>query len=629
MAGFSEQDKERVREANDIVQVFADDRPLQKSGRKFKCCCPFHSEKTPSCQIDPDTQLFYCFGCQTGGDVFTYVMKRDEVDFPDAFRWLANRAGIEVAESSESGPSRSYKARLREVCAETQAFYHHQLMRLKSPEADAARSYLAQRGFGGEVPKRWQLGFAPGSGALVRHLRAKGFSAKEMQDANVAVSYNGRPLSDRFFNRIIFPIFSEQGECIAFGGRQVGKGDPTKGKYVNSTETPLFHKRSVLYGLDKAKAQMAATGTAIVVEGYTDVIALHEAGVRNAVATLGTALTRHHVRALSRHAGKRIVYLFDGDEAGQRAAARALEFIDETMTPEAGKRRVDLVACTIPDDLDPADFVSQRGASALEELLEGATPLIGYGIERVIAHYDDGTSEGRAQAFTEALALLAPIKDSVLASDYAVQIAGRLHVREQDAYDQLRRLQPRRRPGAQDDEGEAASVQPAVPEATSSPAPPVAQLSQTERNRRRFEGLFLGLLARNPHIALVHVDDLGTISWHDPLHEAVADKLLELVSADPQIAASRIVSQLTQELPSAARILVGEEAGTQDAAYDARYLADELSIGDLEEAVATYRARLANPSGMSKEEYDSLFHSVASLQQALADRRAAHKAQAF
>ena len=336
MAGtISEEDIQKVREASDIVAIVGERAPLRQRGRDFWCCCPFHNEKTPSMKVDPTLQLWHCFGCGEGGDVFGFVMKADDLSFPEAVRKLAERAHIDIESvRGRAGASSSYKARLKENTRSSVDFYHLQLMRSPAPDAAAARAYLAGRGMGGEVPRRWNLGFAPGGGALVRHLRALGFKPKEMVDANVAVERSGK-LRDRFYNRVIFPIRDVQGEAIAFGGRVVGKGEP---KYLNSQETPLFHKSQVLFGLDAAKAAMASTGVAVVVEGYTDVIALSEAGVRNVVATLGTALTRQHIRLLSRHAQRRIVYLFDGDEAGQRAADRALGFIDEGMTPEAGSQ---------------------------------------------------------------------------------------------------------------------------------------------------------------------------------------------------------------------------------------------------------------------------------------------------
>ena len=404
---ISDEDIAKVREASDIVSVFSERVPLKQRGRDFWCCCPFHNEKTPSCKIDPSTQLWHCFGCGEGGDVFKFIMKADDVSFPDAVRALAQRANIDIVETGRGGVPNSRKARLREVCEETASFYHLQLMRSKSEDAAKARAYLSGRDLGGQVPRTWNLGFAPGHGQLIRHLQSKGFSQQDMIEANVAMAGTGGPVRDRFFNRIMFPICDVQGACIAFGGRVIGKGEP---KYLNSQETPIFHKSQVLYGLDKAKDAMVSSGVAIIVEGYTDVIALHENGVKNAVATLGTALTQQHIRLIARYAQKKIVYLFDGDEAGQRAADRALEFIDDTMTPEAGALRTDLMAVTLPDNLDPADFVAQRGADALLAHIENAQPLVKYGLERRIARYDTTTAEGRAQALSEALKVLAPIK---------------------------------------------------------------------------------------------------------------------------------------------------------------------------------------------------------------------------
>ena len=397
MAGtISEEDIQKVREASDLVAIIGERTPVKQRGRDFWCCCPLHNEKTPSFKIDPVLQLWHCFGCNEGGDVFGFLMKTEDLSFPEAVRKLAERAHIDIADTGGRGgvPS-SKKARLKAVCEATATFYHTQLMRNPDADAAAARSYLAGRGLGGDVPRRWRLGFAPGRGQLVRHLSAQGFSAEEMVEANVAMKDRGGKLRDRFFNRVMFPIGDAQGECIAFGGRVIGKGEP---KYLNSQETPVFHKSQVLYGLDHAKAAMAAMGVAVVVEGYTDVIALHEAGIGNAVATLGTALTMRHIRLLARHAQHKIVYLFDGDEAGQRAADRALGFIDDSMTPEAGRAKVELAAVTLPDNLDPAEFVGARGADALRELIARAQPLLKYGIERRLAAHDLGSAEGRSRA---------------------------------------------------------------------------------------------------------------------------------------------------------------------------------------------------------------------------------------
>ncbi|RDB59480.1 DNA primase [Paraeggerthella hongkongensis] len=617
MAGISEEDIQKVREANDLVAVIGERTPVKQRGRDFWCCCPLHNEKTPSFKIDPATQLWHCFGCGEGGDVFSFIMKTEDLNFPEAVRRLAERAHIEISDAG--GPrsvGSSKKARLKAVCEETADFYHTQLMRNPGPEASAARSYLGARGLGGDVPKTWRLGFAPGRGQLVRHLTAKGFKPDEMVQANVALSGDGGRLRDRFYNRVMFPINDPQGECIAFGGRVVGKGEP---KYLNSQETPLFHKSQVLYGMEKAKASMASTGTAIVCEGYTDVIALHEAGIENAVATLGTALTMRHIRLLARHAQHRIVYLFDGDEAGQRAADRALAFIDDSMTPEAGRTKIELAAVTLPDNLDPADFVSDRGGAALQELVEHAQPLLKYGIDRRLARHDLSRAEGRSAALADALSVLAPIKDSMLARDYAVQIASRCRAREEDVLDQLGKLKP---PRAADAEGTDAA---ADDEPRWAPQPRRERLPQSEVNRRRFERQLLALIASRPDLGLLHADALAQTQWHEPAHATIAQSMLDTLAEDPAAQPARLVGEVARVLPAAAGMLTaGAESAVEDESRLASFLVEELSIGDAEDAVAALKAQLSDPSRLPADEYEMLFEAVAAMQQDLTRRRAAH-----
>lgn len=611
MGRISEDDVRKVREASDLVAIVGDRVPLKQRGREFWCCCPFHNEKTPSCKIDPATQLWHCFGCGEGGDVFGFIMKADDIGFPDAVRQLAERAHIDIVEEGGPGVSSSQKARLRQVCAAADEFYHRQLMRGKSPEAAAARDYLAGRDLGGAVPKKWHLGFAPGRRMLVGYLASLGFTPEEMIQANVAVQRNGSVLNDRFYNRVMFPIFDPQGECIAFGGRIIGEGEP---KYLNSQETPLFHKSNVLYGLDKAKAAMTSTGDAIVVEGYTDVIALHEHGIGNAVATLGTALTLAHIRLLSRHASKRIVYLFDGDAAGQRAADRALGFINQDMTPEAGKARIELCAVTLPDDLDPADFVAQRGAEALKELVADAKPLVLYGIERRLAAHSLDSVEGRTRAFSDALAVLAPIKDSLLAKDYAVQLAGRLQMREEDALAALAALKP------------PASYREEAAPAAEAPMALQAAFSTAEKSRRRMERTLVAHLAQNPALALQHASALVGTSWHDSVNGRMAELLLAALEADPQAKPAALVAAIAGEVPQAAGALtavLGEEGA--DTAQTVAFLIEELEIGDMEDSVAAMNAQLRSADGLSAEERDIIFHTLADLQKTLAAKRAAHK----
>lgn len=629
---ITSEDIQKVRDATDLASLMGERTPLKQRGRDIWCCCPFHNEKTPSCRIDSAKQLWHCFGCGEGGDVFAYIMKLEDLSFPEAVRRLAERAHIEIVEDANApkGVSANKKQRLKAVCEATAAFYHQQLMRSKSAPAAQARTYLAGRSLGGKVPNAWNLGFAPGRGALVRHLSSLGFKPEEMVEANVALRGSDGRMRDRFYNRVMFPINDEAGECIAFGGRVLDKSEP---KYLNTQETPIFHKGRTLYALDKAKVTMASTGVAVVCEGYTDIIAMHEAGLTNAVATLGTALTKQHIRILSRHARNKIVYLFDGDAAGQRAADRALQFIDSSMTPEAGRNRIEVCAVTLPDNLDPAEYIGSfntpaEGGEALKGLIAGAQPLLQYGIERRLDKWDLQTAEGRAGALSDALAVLAPIKTSLLAKDYATQIASRVHAREQDVLAELAKLKaPAASPG--DNSSEASAAPPnsqAVPAGqTSAPA----RLNAAERSRRQCERRLLALIAQNPHLGLTYANALAQTQWHDPLCQTASESMLATLAANPAASCAAIVSAATQVAPQSASMLTATSTGaSNDADLNATvsFLVEELSLGDTEEAIASLKAQLANPSAASAEDYDMLFETVVNMQKDLNERRKAHAA---
>lgn len=623
---ISDEDIQRVRDGNDLIEVMAERVPMKQRGHDFWCCCPFHEERTPSCKADPSTQLWHCFGCGEGGDLFSFIMKIDDVGFLDSVRFLARRAGIDIQETEggANGSSMSEKARLKDVCAKTAEFYHTQLMRNPSPEAGQARSYLAGRGLGGKVPKTWNLGYAPGRGALVNHLRSLGFKDDEMIKANVALRRNNGQVADRFYNRVMFPIADVRGDCIAFGGRVIGTGEP---KYLNSQETPLFHKSRVLFGLDKAKAAITASGEALVVEGYTDVIALHEAGIQNAVATLGTSLTVQHIRELSRYAKNRIVYLFDGDEAGQRAADRALQFIDMSMTPESGRKPIDLYAVTLPDNQDPMEFVSAHGADAMTAQLANAVPLIKFGIDRHLARYDLSRPEQRAAAANDALSILAPIKDSLLAKDYAVQIASLCRMREDDVLSRLESIPVPRRSNQSDSQPAPETFAEAAPVADRAATQAVSALPSDERNRLTLERELLSLLAKDPGLALAYAQWLAQISWRSDLHAAISSALLDVLAANPQVDSGTLIRTVSQQVPAAAQVLTG---GSQNfngtPAESARFIVEELSIGDQEQAYEELQAQMrALKDQISPEEYDQLYHMAVQLKAAVEQAKSTHR----
>ena len=604
MGRISDDDVRRVRDATDLVGLVSERVLLKPKGRLHWGCCPFHAEKTPSFKVDPATQLWHCFGCGLGGDAYGFVMRTENVDFLDAVRTLADRAHIEITEESGGAP-RGHKDRLMAASEAAIAYYHDVLTKSPDPDAAKAREYLGRRGFSSEVAKTWQLGYAPGRGALAQHLTAAGFSADEIVSANLAFKSEGGSLRDRFYERIMFPIRDLQGRAIAFGGRVIEAKEP---KYLNTQDTPIFHKSANMYAIERAKATITSSGTAIVVEGYTDVIALHEAGITNAIATLGTALTREHVRLLSRFA-KRVVYLFDGDAAGLRAADRASEFIDASVTPEAGRDRVELEVAVIPDTMDPADYVAAHGADALSGVVAAAVPLLRFSIDRRLARWDLDRPEERARALKEAVEVLAPVRDSILAADYANYIADRLFV----DFDTVKRsiaAVKAPRPVARSEQPEP-PVEPQVPPVFGADARQV-----------RAELEILDLLVRAPRLRGRARYLLTSGLLTDPTHRAIAEVI---ASAGEIVTPAALVGSISADVPNGAALLSG--ASMDGVSADEFELVEgdlerSLKEMDLERRIRVESAWLGrNKALKDTSEYDEVFRKVSALQRELASLR--------
>ena len=423
---ISDEEKELVREKTDVLQIVGETVNLKRSGSSYSGCCPFHADKSPSFHINPNTGLWKCFGCQKSGDIFSFIMEREHIEFPDAIRYLAERAHIELHEDTQRSPNAPKKTRLFELLDATEKFYSQSLMRGVGPAYNEARQYFSSRGFNSDVCKRWGLGYAAGRGRLAKHLMDLGFTQKECEAANVLV---GRG-KDRFFNRVMFPIHDESGRCIGFGGRVL---DNAKPKYLNTSDTMVFHKKKNMYAYDKARDSIVSEGYAIVVEGYTDVIAMHEAGITNVVAVLGTALTLDHIKLLSRFA-KKIIFMFDGDSAGQHAAKRSLQFMKDT--------EADLRCVILPDNLDPADFIAQRGVDELKDHLSKSEPLIDFVFEIILSEYDLSIPGQRIKAFDELCSLLSVFKNSILLDEYARRLSDAFQVDVLDAKKGIREAKP-------------------------------------------------------------------------------------------------------------------------------------------------------------------------------------------
>jgi len=429
-AFIKEEEINEIRERNNIVEVISEYVTLKKSGRLYKACCPFHQEKTPSFMVDPVKQLFHCFGCDAGGNVFNFLMKMDNVDFPEAVKALADRAGYTIVLEKADTRQLSKQTRLFEINNQAMLFYQRHL--LQNREGQEARDYLKSRDYHAEIAKTFGLGVAFSQwNELIDYLRQKGFSPEEIETAGLAIKGDKGSFYDRFRSRIMFPIFDSRGRAVGFGGRIFGAGQGASSdtpKYVNSPETPVYHKSKILYWLNEAKSEIVKQSEVLVVEGYTDVISLYQSGIRNVVATCGTAFTPEHLKALSRFTEK-VVLVFDADAAGKAAAERGLELL--------GEEKVDIFVLSLPSGFDPADFVTQKGKEAFLEILEQAISLVEFCLESVVAKYDIKTPNGRVKAAAEALPIIAALPGEVAHEEYLRKLSDILGVSYDSLYFEL------------------------------------------------------------------------------------------------------------------------------------------------------------------------------------------------
>lgn len=622
---ITDEDKERVRRATDFFQLVSETVELRRRGSDWWGCCPFHHEKTPSFHINPSTGLWKCFGCGLGGDVYDYVMHRENLEFLDAVRFLADRAGIELVESSggQRGPRRN---RLIECLEEAQSYYATILNRGRGKGPAQGRAYLSGRGFGSDICRRWGLGYAPGHSMLVKHLSSKGFSRAEMEAADLAVQRNGYE-ADRFYDRVMFPICDEQGRTIAFGGRVLTDAKP---KYLNTKETSVFHKGKHLFAFDKAKEHIVARGEAIVCEGYTDVMAMHEAGFGHTVAALGTSFSLDHVRTLSRFA-KRIICMFDGDAAGQRAAERAIQFMD--------KSEADLRCVVLPNGEDPAEFLDANPRGAMEAELAKAEPLMDFVLRKRLESIGPTAPGGvRMAALDDLAGVLAPLRESVLLDEYAMVVGDWLGVAPEEVKrairskplpkDQDAQRGPWSRQGGGGGGADPTSydAQGYVPDdyvpadayqygaqgmdsvdayapAGDGWASQGVGLTSDDRLQLQAERELLSLMATNLDQMREHADRISSFLWADERHEAMAWAMLATPEGTEPGDAVRAAESV---VPDAPRLLSsGRVATVEGVASEAKigFVLDTVELYSVRRKIKELRARMRAGNGGSAETF--------------------------
>lgn len=425
---------DRVKQQADIVRVVGEYVRLRKSGQNFVGLCPFHSEKTPSFAVHPVKQIYHCFGCGAGGDVFKFVMEMDKQDFPEAVRAVAEKCGIAIPQPRERSPEerreQQQRTALVEMHRDAAAFFSKHLG--TTAEGKAGMGYLQDRGLDQEAIERFGLGFAPSGGdVLFRYLKSK-YPEKLIESSGlVGRDPNGR-MYDRFRRRIMFPIANESGKVIAFGGRALGDDLP---KYLNSPETPIYTKSRTLYHLDRAKEGIRQGDAVVLVEGYMDTIAVARTGITNVVASCGTSLTETQVKLITRFT-RRVIVNYDPDNAGQTATERSLAILLE--------QNCDVRVLALPGGKDPDSFIRDEGAPAYRKLLEASPPYLDYLIGRA-RRLGLATAEEKLRAVNFLMPFVQRIPDSLLRSEWATRISQQLRVEEPVLREALRRAVKERR----------------------------------------------------------------------------------------------------------------------------------------------------------------------------------------
>ncbi|WP_298038856.1 DNA primase [uncultured Desulfuromonas sp.] len=508
MAGRIPEEKvDEIRERTDIVEVVSSYMPLKRSGANHQGLCPFHSEKTPSFNVNAPRQIFHCFGCGVGGNVFSFLMRMEGLSFPEAVRRLGERVGIEVEEQrltpaeEQRRQERDRLSRVNEVAAE----FYHQIL-LEDPQGGPARRYLKQRGYGGETARAFQLGFAPAEWeGLARHLEGKGFDPKVARQLGlIREGRQGRGDYDLFRNRLIFPIQDASGRVAAFGGRVLDDSLP---KYINSSESPLYHKGQVLYGLFQAKEEMRRRDEVVVVEGYFDQLALHRAGFGHAVATCGTALTEEHGRLLKRYA-KRVVLLFDQDRAGQQATFRAMDvLLGQGLT---------VAVAALEAGEDPDSFLQRHGDEGFAKRLEEARPVFEAYTDAVFAARGDSI-EGKARAAEEVAGKMRLLSSDIERGLYLKALAERTGLDESLLRTKMQR--PNQKPAA-------VPPRPAAPAGAAAPREEGGPPRQRPKESKA-QAWLLQLMAVDAGVrGRVGKEGAGEL-FIGPDHRAVAEAMLE------------------------------------------------------------------------------------------------------
>ncbi len=567
--GIVDDDVQRVREATDLVELAREHIALKRVGRRFVGLCPFHAEKSPSFNINPELGVYMCFGCQARGDAITFVRELEHLDFVGAVERLAGRAGITLRYTDANvGKDRQRKQRLHEAVAAAIDFYHARL--LEAPDGGTARKYLRGRGYDGDAARRFKIGYAPADwDALSLALQQRQFARDDLEAAGLARVNRGNKLQDVFRGRLMFPIWDSRGDAVGFGARALAPEDVPK--YKNTSETPIYKKSQLLYGLHSAKSEIVARNEVVICEGYTDVMAFHLAGVSNAVATCGTALADDHFLTL-KNLTRKVTLAYDTDAAGQQAAERCYQWEQRF---EVQFQVADLPPGSDPGELWPDD------RDRLVKAIERATPFLEFRVDRLLGAADLTSFEGRGRAGEQAARLVAEHPNELVRDQYAMRIADRLQIEPDRLRETVRELRSGRRVPRRTEPARDQTVPPARP------------VDRRELDALRFavhapalighlldENLFVDPLAREAFQTLAHAETFDEAIDHAP--EPVAALLARLAVEDPAVGletletlAPRVIANLVEA--SSQRLLASMLRDGDERSVEVKRLLDALA----------------------------------------------------
>jgi DNA primase len=514
-----------IKERASIVEVVSDFVSLKKSGKNYLGLCPFHSERTPSFTVNEEKGIFHCFGCGAGGNIFNFLMRANHLNFPEAVKELAKRYGVALPKrelSEEEKRRRSRKAQLFEMNELAAQYYHGVLVAQK--EGEDGRRYLAKRGISGEIIAEHRLGFAPAAwDSLALFFQSQGVSLPLAETLGLILprkegsGTGSRPsFYDRFRRRVIFPIINEGGRVSGFGGRIIddalANGDPASPKYMNSPESPIYSKGQMLYGLNVAKGPIREQGMALIVEGYLDLLSLHQAGIRHVVASLGTALTSAQVSLLRRYTQEAML-VFDADESGRKATQRSLElFLQEGFSARV---------VSLPGGFDPDSFIRQEKKAGFEKALTDALPLMEYILEQATRRFSTETIEGKVRVVRELIPALNRLRDPLEQNLYIERVASRLGLKESQIRAKLR--------GREE------------------PTPEAGKIPQRAPRGPAHERLLLQLmLMRGQPIPAVE-EELGREGFSDPRHQKLAGELRTLWETEKKVNVQELLCRVGDE----------------------------------------------------------------------------------